>query len=485
MKKKLFIRAILLVLLTFCSKILHSQTVYTENFGQPDAVYNVDEYSSWQNSNVLYSGFGCDLKTTYVSTLNHYEFASGGGNLQFNDSAEYFLVENIVTAFEDSLVLSFGMRKGQISENGSGFHVSVSADGKEFRPLKFDTLPVGTGSVKYYWIQVQEILPLAASLSLRFFTSNSNNFRLDDIHVARFKAPVHGVNTGADSIPKQLQYPELMITEVYGGGGNAGASYRSDFVELYNPRKEPVFMNNWSLQYYSATGQLPSRSLIFPPNTFMEGYSHFLISLSSGETGEELILPDLVTNMPISASSGKILLFRTMGNQELIDLDNILSNEFLVDYLPYGRTAQPQWGSPMEKDGGAAFSATRKILSNGNYSFSGNIGTDWQITAPSPTSGGMITGLNRPQAILSPGQVFQMEANSENAQRFDRFNILIQDGRINLELNESAFVRLFSLNGSVLLAEYLKSGRHVLSIHHKGFYILRANNQSYFIDMQK
>ena len=27
----------------------------------------------------------------------------------------------------------------------------------------------------------------------------------------------------------------LVISEVYGGGGNAGATYKTDYVELYNP----------------------------------------------------------------------------------------------------------------------------------------------------------------------------------------------------------------------------------------------------------
>ena len=46
----------------------------------------------------------------------------------------------------------------------------------------------------------------------------------------------------------------LVINQVYGGGGNAGANYTNDFVEIFNPTQSSVTMTNWSLQYASAIG---------------------------------------------------------------------------------------------------------------------------------------------------------------------------------------------------------------------------------------
>ena len=43
----------------------------------------------------------------------------------------------------------------------------------------------------------------------------------------------------------------LMITEVYPGGGNAGATYNADFVELYNASSATVSLSGKSLQYLS------------------------------------------------------------------------------------------------------------------------------------------------------------------------------------------------------------------------------------------
>ena len=46
----------------------------------------------------------------------------------------------------------------------------------------------------------------------------------------------------------------LLINEVYGGGGNSGATLTHDFVELVNTSDQPIDLAGLSLQYASATG---------------------------------------------------------------------------------------------------------------------------------------------------------------------------------------------------------------------------------------
>src|ERR1043166_4510472 len=46
----------------------------------------------------------------------------------------------------------------------------------------------------------------------------------------------------------------LVISQVYGGGGNSGATYTNDFIELFNLGSSPVDVTGWSVQYASATG---------------------------------------------------------------------------------------------------------------------------------------------------------------------------------------------------------------------------------------
>src|SRR5262245_5403563 len=47
---------------------------------------------------------------------------------------------------------------------------------------------------------------------------------------------------------------DVVISEVYGGGGNSGATLRNDFIELRNLGSAAVDLTGWSVQYASAAG---------------------------------------------------------------------------------------------------------------------------------------------------------------------------------------------------------------------------------------
>src|SRR6266540_3911508 len=48
--------------------------------------------------------------------------------------------------------------------------------------------------------------------------------------------------------------PDVVISQVYGGGGNTGAPYTHDLVELFNRGSATVSLAGWSVQYASALG---------------------------------------------------------------------------------------------------------------------------------------------------------------------------------------------------------------------------------------
>src|SRR5581483_12131119 len=51
----------------------------------------------------------------------------------------------------------------------------------------------------------------------------------------------------------QAASPDLVIAQVYGGGGNSGATYQNDYVELCNRGGSPVDLTGWTVQYASAS----------------------------------------------------------------------------------------------------------------------------------------------------------------------------------------------------------------------------------------
>ena len=50
------------------------------------------------------------------------------------------------------------------------------------------------------------------------------------------------------------QAQQVVISQVYGGGGNSGAPLKNDYIELFNIGSTDVSLAGWSVQYASAAG---------------------------------------------------------------------------------------------------------------------------------------------------------------------------------------------------------------------------------------
>ncbi len=62
--------------------------------------------------------------------------------------------------------------------------------------------------------------------------------------------------------PAQAVSTSVVISQVYGGGGNSGATYKNDFVELYNLGSAAVDLTGWSVQYASSAGTSWSKTVL-------------------------------------------------------------------------------------------------------------------------------------------------------------------------------------------------------------------------------
>lgn len=106
----------------------------------------------------------------------------------------------------------------------------------------------------------------------------------------------------------------VVISQVYGGGGNSGAPFTHDFVELFNRGTTPVSLNGWSIQYASATGTgnfgASSTQLTELPNVTLQPGQYYLIQQAGGTVGVALPAPDLIDFTPIAmaAGAGKVAL---------------------------------------------------------------------------------------------------------------------------------------------------------------------------------
>ncbi len=99
---------------------------------------------------------------------------------------------------------------------------------------------------------------------------------------------------------------QIVISQIYGGGGNAGATLRNDFIELFNRGGQAVDVTGWSVQYASATGtawQVTRLTGVIEPGQY------FLVQEAAGAGGTaDLPTPDVTGAIAMSATAAKIAL---------------------------------------------------------------------------------------------------------------------------------------------------------------------------------
>src|SRR5262249_2508570 len=79
--------------------------------------------------------------------------------------------------------------------------------------------------------------------------------------------------------------PSVKISQVYGGGGNSGATYTNDFVELFNSGATPVDVSKWSVQEASATSSTWNVAPLCPSGTCVIQPGHYFLVWESAGTG--------------------------------------------------------------------------------------------------------------------------------------------------------------------------------------------------------
>jgi predicted extracellular nuclease len=134
--------------------------------------------------------------------------------------------------------------------------------------------------------------------------------------------------------------PNVVISQLYGGGGNSGATLKNDFIELFNRGTSPVSLAGWSVQYASATGstwQVTALSGTLAPGQY------FLVQEAAGSGGSaSLPTPDATGSIAMSATAGKAAL--VSSTTALTCGAGCLPNALIVDLVGFGTTANSYEG---------------------------------------------------------------------------------------------------------------------------------------------
>ncbi|MEK2493237.1 lamin tail domain-containing protein [Kitasatospora purpeofusca] len=181
----------------------------------------------------------------------------------------------------------------------------------------------------------------------------------------------------------QAVSPDLVISQVYGGGGNSGAPYLNDFVELYNRGTTPVSVTGWTVQYASAAGSSWSKTTL--SGTIAPGKYYLVQEAAGAGSGAALPTPDATGTIAMGANAGKIAL--VTNSTALTCATGCAGQPGVKDFVGYGTTASSAEGSPT----GNLANTTAAVRAGGGATDTDNNAADFAVTAPTPrnsTSGG-------------------------------------------------------------------------------------------------
>ena len=167
---------------------------------------------------------------------------------------------------------------------------------------------------------------------------------------------------------------DVVISQVYGGGGNAGAPFRNDFIELFNRGKAPVSLAGWSIQYGSSGAtdwQVTAISGVIRPGQY------YLIQEAVGANiaATPLPDPDAPGTIAMSATAAKVALVRDAT--PLTGASPTGRN--LVDLVGYG-AANGSENAPAP----ALSNTTAAVRRGSGCTDTDNNSADFQTAAPAP-----------------------------------------------------------------------------------------------------
>lgn len=250
---------------------------------------------------------------------------------------------------------------------------------------------------------------------------------------------------------------QIVISEVYGGGGGSTAVYMNDFVELVNLGSSAATLSGANLQYASATGTFNSYAPL--PSITLNPGQKFLIEMvpaTANTVGAALPTADykVTSNLNIatgvsynggfnmSAANGKIALANAVSAVTAANGANV------VDFIGYGSATMFE-GAAAAPLLDATKSATRTAGDTNNN------GVDFSALAPTPTN-----------SVLAVSDVNSTKIT------------LVKNSNVNktIVFGAKANVQIISANGQVVKTAVVSENTNLdVSSLPKGMYIISAD----------
>lgn len=176
------------------------------------------------------------------------------------------------------------------------------------------------------------------------------------------------------------QSTTVVISQVYGGGGNSGAPLNADYIELHNVSSSPVSLSGYSVQYASAAATSTTNwiTAILPSATIPAG-GYYLIQTTAAGTNGSALSPDVTlttTTLSMGGTAGRVALVN--GTTPLVGCPTSGS---YIDLVGYGSTATCYEGTGPTP---APSNTTAIFRGNNGCTDTDNNASDFSAGTPAP-----------------------------------------------------------------------------------------------------
>jgi len=265
-----------------------------------------------------------------------------------------------------------------------------------------------TGASIYY--STDGSTPSATSATSTLYATAFQVTTTTTVKAIAVKAGMDDSNVASETytLAPPVTTPNVIITQVYGGGGNTGAPYKSDFIELYNTTAADINIGGWSIQYSAAGGATTvtaGNMNVFPAGTIIKAHEHYSMIGASGANGADWPVGTFDWENPINlinlaGTAGKVILMKNGTAVTPSSLNAIINDPNFGDYVTFGTGCSPVYGSNMAANLTNSQSALRKSTA-GVYQYTANIGNDFDPATPNPRKGTVVTN-QVAKPVISP-----------------------------------------------------------------------------------
>ncbi|MEZ7866541.1 MAG: choice-of-anchor D domain-containing protein [Paludibacteraceae bacterium] len=343
-QNKLFKLWLLAVILLAGSGVTWGQTtIFTETMGSGGS--NGATIATWETNNYFdndsytMSGTG-DMRNTSVSASADYTSASGTWNVMLNAANEYFQIAGINTTGYTNLSLSFGIRKNTNAETGTTFKVEISVNGSDWSSLTMPDLSAGSGTAKWYYRTCTGPIPATSTLFIKFTSTSTTEFRIDDIKLTGTSGSITAPTTQASAIT----FSNIGQTGMTAGWTNGNGAKRIVIMNTSNsftaptdgadPTANTVYGGSGEQVVYNGSGNSVAVTGLTASTTYW-----FRVYEYNGSGASTKYLSSIATGNPNSQTTNSIVLAPEINIQG--NSTNIVSGDgtpSTSDHTDFGST---------------------------------------------------------------------------------------------------------------------------------------------------